>query len=332
MSAGEGESVGRLRQAYASQVITLQPPLPLPLPQTSVAAHSHCPSLSHRSKVNMEPESDVIKTFKDDVMQLLSTLLLKIDDTIDDRTATTIARFALLAVDMDAEKLGILVFMFYNLTTLNGQYVAKLLVKLLQLTPHNIQGNTTKCSGEVVVTQGLDLTRHFVLRECQYDFEAIVTNAIWSPRSIVVADNLFQAGHVTRNIMGKYILGRMATSDYLFVRPNFELFINTAFSCGPKLDALGGKVDQLAEAINKAFARVPAESPMFKVAMMGLVAGRDNNWIIETNTAPRVSPKTKLVTPETESPQVSTPATDSLTELEITAQRDLLLQSRAREF
>lgn len=111
----------------------------------------------------------------------------------------------------------------------------------------------------------------------------------------------------------------MACSGYLFIPENFELFIDTCFSCGPKLDALDCETDQLTAVLNTASARALAESNTFKFAMMGLAAARDNGWVIKTNTAPPVSPETEAVTRETESPRVLTPETGSLTELEIAA-------------
>jgi hypothetical protein len=184
--------------------------------------HTHIAKspLSHRLKGSIESEPDLLETFKNDVMQRLSTLLSTLTGKINDNTATTIVRFALLAVDMDAEKLRSLVIMFYNLTA------------------PSIQGTKTANSGEVLGATGLDLTRHFVLHECQYDFETTLTQVVWSPKPVVVADTLFSANHVTTGIIGKRILGAMADSDHLFVPQNFELFINTCLSCGPKLSLL----------------------------------------------------------------------------------------------
>jgi hypothetical protein len=202
--------------------------------------HTHIAKspLSHRLKGSIESEPDLLETFKNDVMQRLSTLLSTLTGKINDNTATTIVRFALLAVDMDAEKLRSLVIMFYNLTAPSIECVAKLLVKLLELTPPSIQGTKTANSGEVLGATGLDLTCHFVLHECQYDFETTLTQVVWSPKPVVVADTLFSANHVTAGIIGKRILGTMADSDHLFVPQNFELFINTCLSCGPKLSLL----------------------------------------------------------------------------------------------
>jgi hypothetical protein len=161
----------------------------------------------------MEPESDDADVFRAGIALVLSTLT----DAIDDKTATTIIRFALLAVDMDVEKLKILVIMIYNSTTLSSKCVAKLLLKLLELTPLNIQANITKTSGKVVSLVAFELTRSFLLDECQPDFETTITKAVWSPKSIMVAAALFQADHITRWIIEKRILGGMADSDHLFV-------------------------------------------------------------------------------------------------------------------
>jgi hypothetical protein len=261
----------------------------------------------------MEPESDDAVAFRAGIERVLSTLT----DAIDDATATTIIRFALLAVNKDAEKLEILVITIYNSTTPSSKCIAKLLIKLLAFTPPSIQSNITKTSGNTVLSTGFEVTRFFLLGECQSDFEATITKAVWSPKPIMVTAALFQAGQVTLNIMGSYILGRMAYSDHLFAPENFELFINTCISCGPKLDALG-KFDQLTAVINKASVRVSAESNLFKCAMIGLVAARDNGWLLKTNTA-SPAPETEPITPETESPPVLTPDTDSLTEPEIAA-------------
>ena len=164
-----------------------------------------------------------------------------------------------------------------------------------------------------------ELTRWSVLKECQPDFEATITNAVWSSKSIIVAAALFKAGYTPREIIEYHILDNMADSNHLFVPENFELFINTCFSCGPKLDALSCQSDQVTAVINKAPARVPAGSKMFKLAIAGLVAARENDWIVETNTAPRVSPETKSTTP-----RVLTPKIESAVELEVVTQGDLL--------
>lgn len=246
----------------------------------------------------MDPQPGDADVFRAGIAPVLSTLT----DAIDDETATTIIRFALLAVGKDAEKLKILVIVIYNSTTPSSKCVAKLLLKLLELTPLDIQANVTKTPGKVASLASFELNRSFLLDKCQTGFETTITKAVWSPKPIMVAVALFQARHMTRGIIGKKILGGMADSDHLFVPENFELFINTCFSCGPRLDDLGYKIDQLTAVINRVSARVPAESTVFKFAMIGLVAARDNDWIIKTNTAPPVSSET-----------------DSLTELEIVA-------------
>ncbi|KAG9204339.1 hypothetical protein G6514_001413 [Epicoccum nigrum] len=224
----------------------------------------------------MDPQYDDADAFKDGIAHTLSMPTDTLTDTIDDESATTIIRFALLAVDTDAKKLGILVNTICKSTAPSSKCVAKLPIKLLELTPPNIQENITKGS------------------DSSSDFDDTI-RFLWSPHPIIIAGTLFQAGCLTNEIIGKCILGRMADSDALFVHLNYELFINTCLSCGPKLDAGTYKIDRLTAVINKAFARVLAKLSMLKLALAGLVAARNNDWIVETNTAPRV------LTPETES-------------------------------
>lgn len=245
----------------------------------------------------MDSQSFAAVAFKDGIARVLSTLT----DAIDDKTATMIIRFALSAVDKDAEKLKILVIMIYNSTTLSSECVAKLLVKLLDLTPPlDIQDYMTTEFGKLVLRTSLNMTEWLVLQECKSGFKATITQVNWSPKSLIVAEALYKAGYPTEYVFMRFILS-MVESDHLFVPQNFELFVNTCLLCGP---TLGCKIGTLTAAINKVSARVPAESSMFKLALAGLVAARNNNWIVETNTAPQVSPKT-------ESSRVSTPETDS---------------------
>jgi hypothetical protein len=276
----------------------------------------------------MKPESDDAVAFRAGMARVLSTLT----DAIDDATATTIIRFSLLAVDIYVERLKILIITIYNSTTLSSKCIAKLLLKLLELTPPYLEANVTRPSGEAILLAGFELTRWLLLQECQLDFEATITKAVWSPKPIIVTNAMFQAGHTKSGIVVEHIMNGMADSEHLFVYQNFELFIDTCFSCGLQLDALGCKTDQLTAVINKASARVAAESNMFKCVMIGLVDARDNGWITKKNTASPVSPEAESATPETESPPVLTPETDSLTELEVGVQRELLfLSSRALE-
>jgi hypothetical protein len=274
----------------------------------------------YRSYSSMDIQYDDADAFEDGIAHTLSMLTDTLTDTIDDESATTIIRFALLAVGVDAKKLRTLIIMIYNSTTPSNECIAKLLVKLLDLTPSSIKGRITESSGEVVVSASLNLSRYIILREFQYDFENTIAQVVWSPKPIIVAATVFGADHVVKELIEERILDRMADSDHLFVPQNFELFVNTCLSYGPKLDASTCKFSRLTAVFHKVSARVPAESKMFKLAMAGLVAARNNDWIVETNTTPQV------LTSETEptTPGMLTPETESTYELENVNQEDLI--------
>jgi hypothetical protein len=110
----------------------------------------------------MKPESDDAVAFRAGMARVLSTLT----DAIDDATATTIIRFSLLAVDIYVERLKILIITIYNSTTLSSKCIAKLLLKLLELTPPYLEANVTRPSGEAILLAGFELTRWLLLQEC----------------------------------------------------------------------------------------------------------------------------------------------------------------------
>lgn len=157
-----------------------------PQSQRNHTAKDHLP---HRFEDSMDsqPAAGDVDVFRAGIARVLSTLT----DAIDDETATTIIRFALLSVDMDVERLKILVIMIYNSTTLSSKCVVRLLMKLLQLTPPSLRANITNRSGKSVLLTTFRVTRSFLLQECQPDFEGTITKAVWSPKPIMVAAALF---------------------------------------------------------------------------------------------------------------------------------------------
>ena len=221
-------------------------------------------------------------------------LLSQLTDETDDETSTNIIRYALLAVGTSSERLQSLVLHICNLPTASGDHLAALLVKLLKLVPNNISikpkqnGKTLRCA---------KLVRYYVLSELQQGLEDTTASDVWPAKSIEILAELYQTKELsTTDRYVEFTLERMSTHQQLFVRHNFELFLKMCFTCGPKLDK-NTKTDELTDYINKVSDRASYESMTYKFMIAGLIATRDNNWVIVSMS----SPTPRVLTPEEES-------------------------------
>ena len=241
-------------------------------------------------------------------------LLLQLTDKTDDETSTNIIRYALLAVGTSAERLESLIFHICNLPTASGEYLGALLVKLSKLVPNTISiksnqsGKTLKCA---------KLVRFYVLSELQRGLEDTTASDVWPAKSIEILAHLYQTKELstTDGYVG-FTLEKMVTHHHLFVRHNFELFLKMCFTCGPKLDQ-NTKTDQLTDYINKVSDRASSESMAYKFMIAGLIATRDNDWVMVSTS----SPTPRVFTPEEETEVDVKSETTAITPREIRARR-----------
>lgn len=213
--------------------------------------------------------------------QLFSSLT---DDT-DDETVTSIVRFALQSVGTDAKRLRVLVVDICNMPTASGTFVANLLLKLYKHVPKNISDITVR---KPKMLRGKQLCRWLVLDELQHTFEDTIASFSWSDKMIDILAALHQNPElfVSDAVVGS--LPRfMVDSEHLFVSGNFEIFVKACLTYGPKLDKQT-KLDHFTDCINKVSARASTQSITCKMAIAGLIATRENGWVLDTNTYPRV--------------------------------------------
>lgn len=91
---------------------------------------------TNHATVNMAADASDLEVFKEGITQFLVLLT----DEVDDKTATTVIRFALQAVGTDETRLKTLIEVIYTLTTPRNNCLPKLLVKVLETASHTVRG------------------------------------------------------------------------------------------------------------------------------------------------------------------------------------------------